>query len=131
VAAANGEHTGTPAAAETFTASDLNLRYTGGATAFDLLVDAGTAVGNAPELRVSYDLTGDGTWDRVETYHYFATDPLMGYQHYTQAAELLSSSGALGDLAGGRVKVEVWNAIGHAATSLGVGNQSVIRLPFT
>src|SRR5262249_3621487 len=61
-------HDGTPANALTYTASGLTMTYTGGATNFDLFVDSGTSVGNGIQARVSYDLTGDGTYDRVETY---------------------------------------------------------------
>ena len=93
-------------------------------------MDAGTAVGNGVQLRVSYDCTGDGTFDRVETYHYYATDPLPGYEHYTQNAGLESSSGALCDLVDGTVKVEVWNAIGNAPTTLGTGDQATVHLPY-
>ena len=75
----------------TFTATGLTASYAGGATAFALAVDSGTAVGNAAQLRVSYDLTGNGSWDRVETYRYFATDPVAGAETYTQRVGLLSS----------------------------------------
>jgi hypothetical protein len=93
-------------------------------------VDAGSAVGNATQVRLSYDLTGNGSVARVETYRYFATDPVPGYEHYTQAPRLQSSSGPLGDLAGGTVSVQVWNAIGNAPTRLAVGNVSRLTLPF-
>lgn len=71
------------------------------------------------------------SWDRGETYAYFATDPVTGWEHYTQGAGPQSSSGTLGNLSGGQVKVEVWSAIGNGTTSLGVGNQSLVRLPFS
>ena len=129
--AGGANHDGTVTNARTFTATGVNARYGGGATAFNLAVDSGTAVGNGVQVRVSYDLTGDGTYDRVETYHYFATDPVAGYEHYTQAAGLESATGTLGNLANGRVKVEVWNAIGNGASTLGVGNQSLVTLPFS
>jgi hypothetical protein len=128
--AGGGNHDGTPTNATVFTATGLTLGYSGGATAFDLFVDAGTGVGNGTQVRVSYDLTGDGTYDRVETYRYFATDPVAGYEHYTETVGLLSSAGALGNLSNGTVRVEVWNAIGSAPSTLGVGNQSVVRLPY-
>ncbi|MCW2811035.1 MAG: Endo,3(4)-beta-glucanase, partial [Friedmanniella sp.] len=131
IAAANGEYNGTPHAATTYTSSGLTMAYGGGATAFDLFLDAGTAVGSGTQVRVSYDLTGDGAYDRVETYRYFATDPVQGYEHYTQNAQLLSATGTLGDLVKGAVKVEVWNAIGNQPTTLGVGSQSLVKLPFT
>jgi hypothetical protein len=87
-------------------------------------------VGLASQVRISYDLTGNGSWDRVETYRYFATDPVAGYEHYTQGQGSHSTSGALGNLSNGQVRIEVWNALGNGASTLGVGNQSVVRLPF-
>jgi endoglucanase Acf2 len=130
IAAANGNHDGTPTNALVYTASGLTGVYNGGVSAFDLYLDANTTVANGTQVRLSYDLTGDGSFDRVETYRYFATDPVAGWEHYTQAATLQSSSGALGNLAGGQVKVEVWSAIGSNPTTLGVGNQSRVVLPF-
>ncbi len=130
VEAANGQYDGTPHAARSFVASGLNRSHTGAAASFDLFVDAGNAVGSATQLRLSYDLTGDGSWDRVETYRYLATDPVPGYEHYTQGAQLLGATGTLGDLRNGVVKAEVWSAIGNQPTMLGVGNQSVLVLPF-
>ncbi|MFD4209712.1 glycosyl hydrolase [Micromonospora tulbaghiae] len=130
VAAANGNHDGTPTNPQVFTATGLTGTYTGGATAFDLAVDAGTAVGNGVQIRVSYDLTGNGSVERVETYRYFATDPVPGAERYRQTQGLLSSTGTLGNLSGGTVRVEVWNAIGGAPTILGVGNSSTVTLPY-
>jgi hypothetical protein len=130
VASAGGvNHDGTPFNQQVFTSSGLSLTYHGGATAFDLFVDSGSA-GNGTQVRVSYDLTGDGSYDRVETYRYFATDPVAGYEHYRQGV-LQSSTGTLGNLTNGRVRVEVWNAIGNGASSLGIGNQSVVNLPYS
>ena len=103
--------------------------YAGGRRRFDLFVDAGAAVGNGVQARVSYDLTGDGSWDRVETYRYFATDPVPGFEHYTQNAGLLSAAGTLGNLSNGTVKVEVWSAIGVNPTTLAIGDKSLVKLP--
>jgi len=130
VVAAAGANDGVPHQPQVFTARSLQGSYTGGATRFDLAVDAGTAVGNATQVRLSYDLTGDGSVEREETYRYFATDPVPGAEHYTQAVQLQSSSGAFGDLAGGTVTVQVWSAIGSAPTTLGVGSTSLVELPF-
>ncbi|MEU8270646.1 glycosyl hydrolase [Sphaerisporangium sp. NPDC049002] len=124
-------HDGTPYNPLVYTSTGLTMSYTGAATAFDLFLDAGTSVGNGVQTRVSYDLTGDGTYDRVETYKYFATDPVAGWEHSTQAAGLASSSGTLGNLTNGRVKVEIWSAIGTNPTSLGIGNRSVVTIPFS
>lgn len=88
-------------------------------------------VANGQQVRVSYDRTGDGTWERTETYQYFATDPVPGYEHYTQARGLKSSTGTHGNLVNGRVRVEVWNAIGHGPSTLGTGDRSVLTIPFS
>ncbi|TDB73425.1 glycosyl hydrolase [Micromonospora sp. KC723] len=131
VASAGGvNHDGTPHTPLVFTATGLTMPYAGGQTTFDLLLDAGQAVGNGVQARVSYDLTGDGTVERVETYRYFATDPLPGYEHYTQSAGLLTSTGSLGNLSNGTVKLEVWSAIGANPTTLGIGDQSLVTLPY-
>lgn len=128
--AGGANHDGDPHNPTTFTSGGITRKYNGGSTQFDLFVDAGTVVGNGSQVRVSYDRTGDGTWDRTETYQYFATDPLSGYEHYTQARGLKSSTGTQGDLVNGKVRIEVWNAIGNGAGTLGIGNQSMVRIPF-
>ena len=112
-----------------FTASDLWLVPTGGATAFLLEVDAGRKVGAAVQARVSYDLTGDGSWDRVETYRYFAADPKIGTERYTQAVGLRNSRGSLGELRGGVVRLEVWSALGVGGTVIAVP-RSNLSLPY-
>lgn len=112
-----------------FTATGLDLTYAGGQTTFDLFLDAGNAVGNGVQMRVSYDLTGNGSWDRVETYRYFATDPVPGYERYTQQSGLHSATGTLGNLSNGTVKVEVWSAIGNNPSTLGIGDRSLVQLP--
>jgi endoglucanase Acf2 len=131
LAAANCQCDGTPKNAVTFAASGLSAGLGGRSASFDLVVDAGSAVGTATQVRVSYDWSGDGSWDRVETYRYFAADASPGWEHYTQAKGLVSSSGSLGDLVDGAVKVEVWSAIGGAPTSLGVGERSTLTLGST
>lgn len=85
---------------------------------------------NGSQVRVSYDLTGNGSWDRVETYFYFATDPVAGWEHYTQGSGLKSATGSLGAFSNGKVQVEIWNAIGNGTTTLGRANQSFVRMPF-
>lgn len=130
VSAADGNYDGVPHAAQTFEATGVDGVYDGGTTAFDVAMDSGAHVANAVQLRVSLDLTGDGTWDRVETYRYAATDPVVGYERYTQASGLASSGGAFGDLVDGTVRVEVWSAIGSSPSTLGIGDDSVVVLPF-
>ena len=121
--------TGTPTNPLVFTATGLDLTYQGGNSTFDLFLDAGTAVGNGVQLRASYDLTGDGTWERVETYRYFATDPIPGYEHYTQNQGLLAATGTHGNLRNGTVKLEVWSAIGNNPSTIGIGDRSLLTLP--
>ena len=128
---ASGDNDNVPHNPLTFTASGLNLAYTAGAaTAFDLCVDAGTSVGNATQVRVSYDLTGNGNVDRVETYRYFATDPVTGWEHYRSSVGLHSASGTLGNLVNGTVRVDLWSAIGSAPTTTSLGGLSTVTLPF-
>ncbi|MCX4566534.1 glycosyl hydrolase [Streptomyces viridodiastaticus] len=103
----------------------------GSSTAFTFKVDAGGSVGYAQQARVSYDLTGDGTFERVETFRYFATDPVPGWEDYSSARQgLHSASGTLGDLDGGTVRVEVWSALGNGPSTLQVGAGSVLTIPF-
>ncbi|MCS0637999.1 glycosyl hydrolase [Streptomyces sp. LP05-1] len=103
----------------------------GAATAFRLPVDAGTSVGLGQQARISYDLTGDGSFERTETYPYFATDPVPGWEEYGQGRGPGSASGTLGDLRGGTVRLEVWSAIGNAPARLGTGtDRSVVVIPY-
>ncbi|GAA4844062.1 glycosyl hydrolase [Kitasatospora terrestris] len=131
-------HDGTPYQAKVYEIRNVTgtLRA-GGSTDFDLYLDAGASVGLGQQARISYDLSGDGTFDRVETYRYFATDPVTGWEKYTGAAAgLQSATGTLGNLSNGTVRIEVWSAIGNAAAQLRVGatqaqgSASVVRIPF-
>ncbi|MGS0688891.1 hypothetical protein ACVBEQ_27705 [Nakamurella sp. GG22] len=119
---------GTPYRPVVFEASNVWLTPSGGGSVFDLTVDAGRGIGSAAQTRLSFDLTGDGNWDRVETYRYFATDPLPGPEHYTEAVGLLSSEGKLGEMRGGVVRVEVWSALGEGISV--VLQDSSFSLPF-
>ncbi|MEV6019256.1 glycosyl hydrolase [Streptomyces sp. NPDC051997] len=123
-------HDGTPYKPVTLTATGLNLTHDAGTASFDLAVDAREAVGNATQIQLSYDCTGDGDWNRVETYRYFATDPLPGWEHYTETSGLLSATGTACDLHDGTVQVKIWNSIGNSPGLLGAGNLSVLRLPY-
>ncbi len=133
IASAGGaNHDGTPHQPLTYTAKGVNGTLKPGTpTAFRLQVDAGTTVGLGQQARVSYDLTGDGTYDRTETYRYFATDPVTGWEEYTQARGLASATGTPGDLRGGTVRLEVWSAIGNGTAKLRTGTaDSVLVIPF-
>lgn len=130
--AAGANHDGTPYQPLVYEVRAVNgTLKQGAASAFRLQVDAGTAVGLGQQARVSYDLTGDGTFERTETYHYFATDPVAGWEEYSQARGLKATTGALGDLRGGTVRLEVWSAIGNGTSRLQTGtDRSVLVIPY-
>lgn len=113
-----------------FTASNLWLIPTGGTSTFRLAVDAGENVGSAVQVRVSYDLTGDGSPERVETYRYYATDPLSGAELFTQDSGLLSGVGSLAEMTGGIVRWEIWSALGAAGLTVDL-TESELLLPFS
>jgi len=113
-----------------FVGTDLWLDHTDGSAAFDLPVDAGANIGAGTQVRVSADLTGDGSWDRVETYRYFATDPLPGAEHYTQDSGILSAHGAWGDLRGGIVQMEIWSTLGDTGNTVELGDTE-LALPYS
>jgi endoglucanase Acf2 len=136
VTAANGNYDGTPHNPVTYQACGITGSLNGGQTQFGFHVDAGGAVGQGIEARVSYDFTGGGSYGRVETYRYFATDPVTGTEQYTQAVGLSSSSGTLAAMNHGCVRLELWNAIGNAPTTVRVdataanGSQSALTIPY-
>lgn len=131
LARTTGNHDGRPHEPAVFVASGVTGEYRGGGTRFDLSVDAGTEIGNGQQLRVSYDLTGNGSWDRVETYRYHESDNAPGIEHYTQTRGLASGAGgSLRDMRDGAVKAEVWDAIGPGASTVATGDVSFVRIPF-
>ena len=131
VAKSSGVNDNQPHSPTTFTATGLNLTYrSGAATAFGISVDAGASVGNATQVRVSYDLTGNGSFDRVETYRYFATDPVTGWERYTDGVGQVTTAVSFGNLANGTVKVEIWSAIGSAPSTVSLGALSTVTLPY-
>ncbi|MET3769114.1 endoglucanase Acf2 [Marisediminicola sp. UYEF4] len=110
------------------TAENLNGTFAGSRTVFDIGVDT-LGVGNATRIRVSYDLTGDGTYDRIETYNYFPTDPVPGYERYTADRGIAEVVGDLGNLVDGSMKVELWNVLGNAESTIDLAT-SVVKAPF-
>ncbi|MFE0202906.1 glycosyl hydrolase [Streptomyces sp. NPDC058985] len=125
-------HDGTPYQPLVYEAKKVNGTYAAGAsTAFRIQVDAGNAVGLGQQARISYDLTGDGSFERTETYRYFATDPVTGWETYSESSGLKSATGTLGNLTGGTVRLEVWSAIGNAPAKLRNGTaDSTLTIPF-
>src|SRR5262249_57393217 len=89
-------HDGTPTNPLVYTLSGLTGSFDSTrSTQFTLYVDAGAHVGDAVQARVSYDFTGDGVYDRVETYRYFPTNDISGWDAYTQDLGLQYSIGGL------------------------------------
>lgn len=108
-------------------------------TAFNLFVDAGINAGEGAQMEVLYDLTGSGTFSRTELYHFFATDPVVGYEDYTQIARggLETATGSLGDMTNGTIVIKVWDAlpgVNAVPLSLSVGTNpnalSDVVIPF-
>lgn len=131
--AGGANHDGTPHQPRTYEIRNVDgTLEPGAATAFRLQLDAGTTVGLGQQARVSYDLTGDGSFDRTETFRYFATDPVAGWEEYTQAQGVRETTGAPGNLDGGTVRLEVWSAIGNGTTELRTGtDRSVLVIPYS
>jgi endoglucanase Acf2 len=118
--------------------SEVTGTYTNIGTQFSLYVDAGTAVGNGIHARIRYDFDGDGTFDRVETYNYFATNPIVDWEQYTHTntGGLQTATGSYGNLVNGTIQIHLWNAIGGAPSQVRTsataaeGQQSTLTLPF-
>lgn len=120
VASAGGRnYDGRPNSPQVFRATGLSGSYSGGSTQFSLGLDAGRSVGAGGQVRVSYDFNGDGTYDRLETYRYFPTNDLPGYETYKATQGLQSSQGSFADMKNGTIQLEVWSAIGNGALALG------------
>ena len=136
--AAGGNFIGTPHNPLVYTSGAITATYDSTKTTqFALYLDSLTAVGNGIQARVSYDFTGDGTYDRLETYNYFPTDPVAGYELYTQAQGQSAATGTFANLSNGKVKLELWNVfnsnsalIRTSATSAN-GQQSTVTIPYT
>ncbi|MBL6613069.1 MAG: hypothetical protein ISP45_03575 [Reyranella sp.] len=124
--AAGGHYIDQPHDAVVFKAEGLNGHYDGGGTSFTLPVDAGSGVGNGTQLRLSFDFDGNGTTDRTETWQYFETNNVAGWENYTQARGLNSASGAYADFTGGSVTAEVWNTIGTSPVTLHEGASVIL-----
>lgn len=129
VASADGlNRDGNPYRPLSLRARGLTGTYNGGTTAFQLLLDAGNQVACATQVRLSLDFDGNGSVDRVETYQYFPTDAGTGWETYTQASRLRSSSGAWANFRGGSATMEVWSALGRAPTRVRLDGSS-LQLP--
>jgi endoglucanase Acf2 len=117
--------------------TDVSGTYASGTTPFTLFVDAGLNVGNGIRAEIRYDFDGNGTDERVETYNYFATNPIEDWETYTQVAGIDTATGSYSNLVNGTIRLHLWNAIGAGASDVRTsatvsdGQQSRLTLPFT
>ncbi|WP_345695118.1 hypothetical protein [Kitasatospora terrestris] len=74
------------------TATSTTTGGTGSASSPTLCAQGDNTL-TATGLNLTYN-GGTSAWHRVETYRYYATDPVAGREHYTQAAGLASATGA-------------------------------------
>jgi len=117
----------------------VNGTYTSAPTLFSFFVDAGTAVGNGVKAEIRYDFDGNGSDDRVETYNYFATNPVVDWETYTETSfgGMQTATGSYSNLSNGTIQIHLWNAIGAATSEVrtsatsGEGQQSQLILPFS
>lgn len=121
----------------TYVISGVSGSYNNGATAFNLFLDALASVGNGVQVRISYDFTGNGSNDRLETYNYYATNDVTGYEDYNHIKGLRSTTGSFANLSNGKVRVEIGSAIGNGSSvvrtdaTTAQGSQSRIVVPFS
>src|SRR5690606_26451698 len=100
--------------------------------------DAGGHAATAVQARVSYDFEGDGAWDRVETYRYYALNDVPGWEKHTEVERdgLMAASGAWGDFRNGNLRIELWSALGAWPISIATGapdgaiGRSRLSVPF-
>ena len=119
--------------------SDVSGTFANQSTGFTLFVDAGLNVGHGVKAEIRYDFDGNGADDRVETYNYFATNPLVDWETYTETSfgGLESVTGSFSDLANGAIELHLWNAIGggesevRTSATAAEGQQSLLTLPFS
>ena len=127
--AGGGRYIGEPHDAFEFRADGLHGRYDGGGAVFSLPLDAGTGAGNGTQLRLNFDFDGNGATDRIETYQYFETNNVSGWEVYSQSRGLTSAAGSYSDFDNGSVTVEIWNAIGNSPVAL--HEEANVILPYS
>jgi len=73
-------------------------------------------------LIITYDWTGDGSWDRTETFPFFATDPLPGYEPYQTSVKgvaPLAKAVVVGEpysnFVNGKIRLQFWAALADPA----------------
>jgi len=81
-------------------------------------------------------LNGDNTYDRVETYNYFPTNDVVGYELYTQSQGQSSATGTFANMTNGQVKLELWTvfsnntALIRTSATVADTQQSKITIPY-
>lgn len=97
-------------------------------TTFALWVDAGLNAGYAVQAIVTYDWTGDGSWDRTEIHAFFALDPLDStFEVYAQSLTSVVGD-PFRDMNNGRVRIELWEALpaGGTPSPVTIRTQTVV-----
>ena len=113
--------------------------YTSAATRFTFYLDSGTVVGNGIQAEIRYDFDGNGSADRTERHNYFATNPVIDWESYTETSSggLQNGTGDYANLTNGSIEVHLWNAIGggpsevRTSATSAEGQQSRLTLPFS
>lgn len=85
-------------------------------TELNLWVDSLDVGGQAIEAQVSYDWTGDGTWDRTEIIGVFTPNDIPNYEQWhaiglpAPKGQLAAHNGGWSNLENGTVRLQVWSA---------------------
>ncbi len=122
----------------TYVVSNVSGSYiSGNQTKFKLNLDAPDTIGNGAQVKVSYDFNGDDTYEVAQIYNYFSTNDVINWEEYNETKGIKTTNGTFANMVNGKVKVEVWNAIGNNTQLLRTnattaeGQQSFISIPFT
>jgi len=103
----------------------------------DLFVDGGATPNLALGVRVSYDWTGDGVWDRVEYLRAIQTDPFSGFEEFSlmaTGAGLIRSTGTQYiSLNNGNIELSMWSAAnsGDVQMQVRTNQGSWLKIPFS
>lgn len=141
IPASAGNHIGTPTKPLVYIIDNVSGSYTGGQTNFNIYLDANTTPAMGTQAQIEYDFDGDGSYDRQETYNYFASDPVSGWELYTQTSfgGLATANGSFTNLNDGTIRLQLWKAIGGNSATITIrtsasasdGQQSALQIPFT
>jgi len=98
--------------------------------------------GQAIEAQVSYDWTGDGSWDRTELFGVFTPNNIPDFENWNvigapaPKGKLAGSTGAWNNLVGGSVRLQLWSAYPtlspiYVRTDTPINGQfSYLKIPF-